>query len=1224
MTYYRLNIIILLILTNVLLMSGEEMRILNVHPSPPPIKINGKSVKSGDTFVKGSSIEWGRRGQHITFQSIAGGQPHVRTSEQDLSKDKEGFLKTYLKVTSGSGRGTKLTFEKHKETLKDGDIVRTETIEKRIALVVGNSLYSNTSELTTPSIDAYGVKNKLLDLGFDVFMLNDATAKELENALTQFSAEAEKKKYDVALFYFAGHGCQIGEESYILPIDALVSSKEHAGGYDDGKGYWIGYWTSYSSIYKKLENSNCKTKLIFLDACRTRIGNLLEGEQSPSHSDVKGCYVVYSTTPDNEALDIADAEDFYSPFAKAFLDAISLPSDNLNTTIDRIDAAVSKKVNQHVYRIFDGKTPDFTFYNEVDVKKAAQAATQARDIYYSKGNPIDALELLYENMPHTQVDLNKPYSFEVENELRSILNDTISPHKILRGYDSTVKIAYFSEDNSKLLTVGSDSVLIIWDVETGQQLKKMNNVVLGCVASDLSAFAIEKNKTHFYIYETFSGRLISSIPCGEPAKFTEIGFTKDNKHVYTFNTETGLTIWDVYNAYPPAHIDKYFSTYWCDLSTNGELLAYTNLSKKNILELWNIANNKLLFSKTLDADKICGIKLINNDKYILTTDTDGNVIKWDINGNVISTLNVGISLDETIILDKNETNLIVHSEKSSSYILISLTNNSVIKILTGIYKPSLINEKVIVLNKNENELSNRKIKKTNKNAFTIDNNFAKHEKVLSLEVLDIHTGKPIGFYPLNIIHLIRVNYDKELALVALPNSKLLLLNLAKGDVMSELHQQYNSIEGMAAFNEVGGGFTFSRDGSYAATGTQQGDVIIWQINVIDNLDKKVHVPPLLSQNTEFFIDDDNIILNTDSTSINIVNINNNQSKRLDCSSRRFFVANNLIFIDQDEQIAIYDYKNQKYLKSLPISNGEYYTISNDKNHLALIKNNESLFVYNIKNRNLQELLIPIDFRSLYIQFLTTWLKNRIKNDSTSFLSLLQTNSISKINMLPSIMTSKSNFLAFSYDNSSIILCRPVVPTMKISSRQSYSEFFVWNTHDKSSCRRFSMQGEILSFNVSPVKNTLIARTPNKCYLVNYESGEILKTFDMGKDYLISAFYHPFNDMLVTISDKSFDNVQIFDQSSGSILKTLSGGQYALNNGMFSQDGKIFYAIGTKGIDCVLKAWSVTDWRPLFTQPIDKDKPFVGEYNGYLVYYNQDADRGDTFTKVSQVMVLLHF
>ena len=104
--------------------------------------------------------------------------------------------------------------------------IRKEDTGLRFALVIGNSDYQQTAKLRNPVNDARAIKSTLGELGFTVTALENADQRQMENAIRKFGKTLRTDRA-VGLFYYAGHGMQIGGENYcslwkqILPMKMM-------------------------------------------------------------------------------------------------------------------------------------------------------------------------------------------------------------------------------------------------------------------------------------------------------------------------------------------------------------------------------------------------------------------------------------------------------------------------------------------------------------------------------------------------------------------------------------------------------------------------------------------------------------------------------------------------------------------------------------------------------------------------------------------------------------------------------------------------------------------------------------------------------------------------------------------------------------------------------------------------------------------------------------------
>lgn len=124
------------------------------------------------------------------------------------------------------------------------------------ALVIGNSQYQS-GRLGNSLNDASLIAAKLKSFGFNVTYAPDLNRKAFMSALINFSERA--RDADVTVFYYSGHGMQLGGINYLLPTDMDFRSKEDTVAIDG---------ISLNDVIRR--NLPGKSKIVFLDACRTK------------------------------------------------------------------------------------------------------------------------------------------------------------------------------------------------------------------------------------------------------------------------------------------------------------------------------------------------------------------------------------------------------------------------------------------------------------------------------------------------------------------------------------------------------------------------------------------------------------------------------------------------------------------------------------------------------------------------------------------------------------------------------------------------------------------------------------------------------------------------------------------------------------------------------------------------------------------------------------------
>jgi uncharacterized caspase-like protein len=202
--------------------------------------------------------------------------------------------------------------------------------ESRVALVIGNSAYQNTTPLANPLNDARDMTTALKRAGFDVVEALDADKRNVDGALRAFAEKLSTA--DVALFFYAGHGLQVGAQNYLVPIDAKLE-RERDLEFEAVK---------LDFVLRQMEiEREGKTTIVILDACRDNplSRNLARsmgtrsvgiGRGLAAASTGLGTFIAYSTQPGNVAL---DGDGRNSPFTTAMVKHIGTLGRNLPATM---------------------------------------------------------------------------------------------------------------------------------------------------------------------------------------------------------------------------------------------------------------------------------------------------------------------------------------------------------------------------------------------------------------------------------------------------------------------------------------------------------------------------------------------------------------------------------------------------------------------------------------------------------------------------------------------------------------------------------------------------------------------------------------------------------------------------------------------------------------------------------------------------------------------------
>ena len=111
---------------------------------------------------------------------------------------------------------------------------KNNTQPARIALVIGNGAYGDDATPIRGNAprDAEAMRDTLRAHGFDVIMRTDATPQQMRQAINEFRQRL--RAGGIGLFYFAGHGMQVGRQTLLVPagLDARAPARLVSEGVD--------------------------------------------------------------------------------------------------------------------------------------------------------------------------------------------------------------------------------------------------------------------------------------------------------------------------------------------------------------------------------------------------------------------------------------------------------------------------------------------------------------------------------------------------------------------------------------------------------------------------------------------------------------------------------------------------------------------------------------------------------------------------------------------------------------------------------------------------------------------------------------------------------------------------------------------------------------------------------------------------------------------------------
>jgi uncharacterized caspase-like protein len=211
-----------------------------------------------------------------------------------------------------------------------------ETTEARVALVIGNADY-RVDPLDNPVNDARLVAQSLQQAGFKVTLRENLARTALVDTLRGFGNQLNENT--IAVLYYAGHGLQLRDHNYLIPVDAEIRSEDEIPLAGVDLGFILG----------RMQHARSRINIVILDACRN---NPFAGRNGPRAQGLApldapvGTLLGFATAPGKLAADSGGGANANSAYARHLARQMVVPGLSVEQ--------VFKRVREGVVRDTDG------------------------------------------------------------------------------------------------------------------------------------------------------------------------------------------------------------------------------------------------------------------------------------------------------------------------------------------------------------------------------------------------------------------------------------------------------------------------------------------------------------------------------------------------------------------------------------------------------------------------------------------------------------------------------------------------------------------------------------------------------------------------------------------------------------------------------------------------------------------------------------------------------
>ena len=260
-------------------------------PVPVPAPVATAAAPNADTQAERQRLENERRAFEQERQQVAQQLETMRQMLARLQQENAAAVAAAAAAATRAQEAQNRAAAAPPPPAPAGPVIYAQ----RKALVIGNDNYTQVSKLTNAVADAEAMAKSLEAVGYKVTKHVNLDERRFKQVLRDFRQNVQGG--DEVLFFFAGHGVQLGNANYLLPVDI------RGDGEDQVKDESI----LLQKILDEFDEKKAKFTLAVIDACRDNPfktkGRAIGGRGLAPTSAATGQMVMFSAGAGQQALD---------------------------------------------------------------------------------------------------------------------------------------------------------------------------------------------------------------------------------------------------------------------------------------------------------------------------------------------------------------------------------------------------------------------------------------------------------------------------------------------------------------------------------------------------------------------------------------------------------------------------------------------------------------------------------------------------------------------------------------------------------------------------------------------------------------------------------------------------------------------------------------------------------------------------------------------------------
>ncbi len=223
---------------------------------------------------------------------------------------------------------------------------------------------------------------------------------------------------------------------------------------------------------------------------------------------------------------------------------------------------------------------------------------------------------------------------ETTSGVLTALQNTPALHRYLRGHPSLLQSVDFDPDGELLVTAGSEGLVLIWDVMSGEVLRQLVGhdptqlVNRAEFSPDGGRIATASDDTTIILWDAESGEQLDVLE-EHTAWVQSVEYSSDGDRLISSGGDHTAIIWNVERGEPVQILSGHNGFLWDAALSHDGLLAATASNDATAI-VWDLTTGEALYTLAGHNAAVFNVDFSPDDQILASSGGDTNILLWDL------------------------------------------------------------------------------------------------------------------------------------------------------------------------------------------------------------------------------------------------------------------------------------------------------------------------------------------------------------------------------------------------------------------------------------------------------------------------------------------------------------------------------------------------------------------------------------------------------------------